>query len=279
MKGGPFVRHVEAQTMAFVRANTSIPVPRPHKTVVDTEGTAYIIMDYVDAPELSFKSLTKDQQVSLMKQLAGYLDELRSIPPPLKTRLGALDSGPLQDPRMGTFGPFETCLDFAKNYGYTFLKKVKKPSIEGCLARFMAREHKIVFSHGDLAPHNILAKDGNIVAILDWECAGWCPDYWEAVRGLRSNVCFPEFSVALRELFGGRYDDEIELEYELENHIFRLVASSPSSHSVFVLCYLKRQTRTLEVVALPVYPCVLILSRFNAVKERETLQSGTRNSA
>ncbi|KAL0957560.1 hypothetical protein HGRIS_001347 [Hohenbuehelia grisea] len=136
MKGGPFVRHVEAQTMAFVHANTS---RRPRKTVVDTEGTTYIIIDYyVDAPELSFKSLAKDQQVSLMKQLGGCLDELRSIPPALKTRLGALDSGPLQDPRMGTFGPFDTCLDFAKNYGYTLLKKVNKPSIEGCLARFMA---------------------------------------------------------------------------------------------------------------------------------------------
>ncbi|KAL0950842.1 hypothetical protein HGRIS_007601 [Hohenbuehelia grisea] len=208
--------------MAFVRANTSIPVPRPHKTVVNTEGTVYIIMDYIDAQELSYEALTEDQQGVLMRRLGGYLDELRRITPPPQTRLGALDSSPLQDPRTGTFGPFETCFEFADNYGYTFLAKVKDPLVTECLARFMKREQNIVFSHGDLAPRNILAKDGKIVAILDWECAGWCPDYWEAVRGIRSNLDMPSFGDAFRELFCGRYDDEIALEYELSKHIFRL---------------------------------------------------------
>ncbi|KAL0950466.1 hypothetical protein HGRIS_010413 [Hohenbuehelia grisea] len=224
MKGGPFVRHVEAQTMAFVLAHTSIPVPRPHKTLVDTEGTVYIIMDYIDAPELSlsWKGLTKDQQTSLMRQLGGYLDELRGITPPAQTRLGALDSGPLQDPRMGPFGPFDTCLEFANNYGYTILTKVEDPSVQNCLTRFKEREHEIVFSHGDLAPRNILVEDGKIAAILDWECAGWCPEYWEVVRGIRSNLGMPSFGDAFQDLFCGRYDDEIALEYELSRHIFRL---------------------------------------------------------
>ncbi|KAL2192921.1 hypothetical protein P885DRAFT_64534 [Corynascus similis CBS 632.67] len=35
-------------------------------------------------------------------------------------------------------------------------------------------------TNGDVAPRNILVdKDGRILALLDWENAGWYPDYWE----------------------------------------------------------------------------------------------------
>ncbi|EON99437.1 putative phosphotransferase family protein [Phaeoacremonium minimum UCRPA7] len=38
-----------------------------------------------------------------------------------------------------------------------------------------------VFTHGDLTPRNIIVdkSSGCITGILDWENAGWFPDYWE----------------------------------------------------------------------------------------------------
>ncbi|PMB65546.1 hypothetical protein BM221_008904 [Beauveria bassiana] len=36
-----------------------------------------------------------------------------------------------------------------------------------------------VFTHGDLNPFNIMVRDGNIEAIIDWEFSGWYPRYWE----------------------------------------------------------------------------------------------------
>jgi aminoglycoside phosphotransferase (APT) family kinase protein len=47
------------------------------------------------------------------------------------------------------------------------------------LRNMMKHNHGIVFAHGDLHPGNILIHDGRVAAILDWEMAGWYPEYWE----------------------------------------------------------------------------------------------------
>ncbi|EGX87893.1 protein kinase domain protein [Cordyceps militaris CM01] len=45
---------------------------------------------------------------------------------------------------------------------------------------------KSVFTHGDLAPRNIMVDDaGRITAVLDWEYAGWYPDYWEYMQMMK----------------------------------------------------------------------------------------------
>src|SRR3954452_13593451 len=44
----------------------------------------------------------------------------------------------------------------------------------------------IVMTHGDLHPRNIIVRDCRIVAILDWECAGFYPEYWEYTKTLSS---------------------------------------------------------------------------------------------
>ena len=42
-------------------------------------------------------------------------------------------------------------------------------------------EHQIVFTHADLAPYNIMVDEGHVVGIVDWQDAGWYPEYWEYV--------------------------------------------------------------------------------------------------
>lgn len=39
-----------------------------------------------------------------------------------------------------------------------------------------------VFTHGGIKPKNIIVdEDGKILTLLDWEMAGFLPDYWESV--------------------------------------------------------------------------------------------------
>ena len=38
------------------------------------------------------------------------------------------------------------------------------------------------YSHADLSPENVIVKDGRIAAIIDWEFAGWWPEYWEYTK-------------------------------------------------------------------------------------------------
>jgi len=46
-----------------------------------------------------------------------------------------------------------------------------------------SKEHDIVFSRGYLNPKNISADaKGNITGIVEWESAGWFPEYWEYTK-------------------------------------------------------------------------------------------------
>lgn len=48
------------------------------------------------------------------------------------------------------------------------------------LTDILPRSSVSVFTHGDLTPRNVMVDNaGRIAGILDWENAGWYPDYWE----------------------------------------------------------------------------------------------------
>jgi len=44
------------------------------------------------------------------------------------------------------------------------------------------QHRRIVLTHNDLAPRNILLRDAKVVAIVDWELSGFYPGYWEYVK-------------------------------------------------------------------------------------------------
>lgn len=46
------------------------------------------------------------------------------------------------------------------------------------------KNHKIVFTHGDLHPGNIIVRADGTVVLLDWGRAGFWPEYWEFYRAL-----------------------------------------------------------------------------------------------
>ena len=52
------------------------------------------------------------------------------------------------------------------------------------LSGMLPHSHRILFAHGDLRPHNIMVKDGNVAAIIDWERSGWYPEYWDYAKAL-----------------------------------------------------------------------------------------------
>ena len=44
------------------------------------------------------------------------------------------------------------------------------------------RSETAVFTHGDIHPRNLMATaDGRVTSLLDFECAGFMPDYWEDI--------------------------------------------------------------------------------------------------
>ncbi|EZF26307.1 hypothetical protein H112_01520 [Trichophyton rubrum D6] len=76
----------------------------------------------------------------------------------------------------------------------------------------LGNNHTIHFAHADLAPRNIIVDDtGHINAIVDWERAGWYPEYWDLVRMYTDPPLKREmngYTKLWKTLFTRTYEDE-----------------------------------------------------------------------
>jgi hypothetical protein len=60
---------------------------------------------------------------------------------------------------------------------------IKTLAQANCIRKY---SHRITFTHGDFKAHDILVgDDGHLSAFLDWESAGWYPEYWNFTTALR----------------------------------------------------------------------------------------------
>ena len=81
--------------------------------------------------------------------------------------------------------------------------------------KLQQRHHRIVFTHGDFKAHNILVgDDGHLSGFLDWESAGWYPEYWEFTTAMRFGKGSWWFQVA-SWIGGDQYPDELDADVAL----------------------------------------------------------------
>lgn len=125
---------------------------------------------------------------SVMKELSGYLKQLRSFDKDIggiTPAIGGVGGIPGYDSRIGSipFGPFVTMADFQ-----TYVRMRDPIDYWELEPNVMAVHGKpegtytVKLTHGDITPRNILVKHGKITGIVDWEFAGWYPEYWEYTR-------------------------------------------------------------------------------------------------
>jgi thiamine kinase-like enzyme len=156
--------------MKFTAANTTIPVPRVHDFFVDRRG--YLIMEFIDAPSLDtlWESMAEDRKQSILTQVQGYLRQLRQLVPPHPGYVEAIDGSSLFDIRQSSdpFGSFSFVQASHKFLGHDFVLTSDYEQFHELFERCAKRSYRTVFSHGDLAPRNILVKDGRVVGVIDW---------------------------------------------------------------------------------------------------------------
>lgn len=174
----------ETDTMRFIADNTTIPVPKVRQTRWNSapeKGSEYI-MDYMPGQPLDrvWKTLNHEQKVSICHQLGGYLSQLKRLKGKrIEGMNGTAVSVGIRDPRM--VGPFETEKEF-NDFLFKSLDRLPSDLKHYARAGF-ADNHEIHFMHGDFNPRNILVDENNRVsAVLDWEMAGWYPEYWDVFR-------------------------------------------------------------------------------------------------
>jgi aminoglycoside phosphotransferase len=193
-QGTPRQLHLEAQATRYVALHTSIPVPAIYDFWTGRDGRGYLVMEYKNGEVLQRKwcKLSDPQKTSVLRTLASYVEELRALHQPYPQGwIGSASGESIFDfalSRGSVCGPFPDEREFNDWRISTLSRWGEKhpPTVEKLqqLRAAMPDNHQITFTHGDIARYNILVsiegEDILITALLDWEQAGWRPEYWEA---------------------------------------------------------------------------------------------------
>ena len=167
----------EAQTLQYIKESTTIPVP---SATSDQPGV--IVMDYVEGRTLEdcWTQLSEEEQQGIAEQMRDIVHQLRGLK---GSYIGAVNRGPAVDLRKFRYtgGPFNSESEFNEFFLSTITSSTPF-MYRSALQSKLRRDHDIVFTNADLSWRNILVKNGAIVALLDWETAGWYPEYWEYVK-------------------------------------------------------------------------------------------------
>lgn len=170
--------------MRFIAANTTIPIPHVYHDSGATNGS--ITMEYIEGERLDkvWNQLPQEQKLDIASQLKGMLSELRSLE---GHYIGSVNNGEAIDGRRFNFsgGPFDTETTF-NQFLLSDIYTSTATILRDIALRSLRSDHKIVFTHGDFAPRNIMVKNGTITGILDWEYSGWYPEYWEFVKSFNA---------------------------------------------------------------------------------------------
>ncbi|KAJ3568455.1 hypothetical protein NP233_g5696 [Leucocoprinus birnbaumii] len=93
----------------------------------------------------------------------------------------------------------------------------RRPRIMQLAEPVFRKHHRVCFTHTDLNSLNIMVRNGRLVGIIDWEYAGWYPEYWEytALSYVVDNNQ-PELTFwGAVGIFSGKYEQELALEKAL----------------------------------------------------------------
>lgn len=188
LKTGRATRMAEAAALRLVREKTSVPVPEVYDAYMrqDKPDCGVILMEFIEGDTLHdvWGDLDDIQKDSITTQLRGHFEQLRAIKSGF---IGSVDGTYCEDQIFsddrGAYGPFKSDNEFRQgciNAMYECRRTHWSETVAGFIRALPPGE--IVLTHNDLHPRNIIVRDGTVVAIIDWELAGFYPEYWEYVK-------------------------------------------------------------------------------------------------
>lgn len=176
-------------------------------------GNLFIELEYVRGEVLAVawhEGLSPEQKRGIVQELASYVNQLRSLAPPHDGMVGSADLSESFDQRVGSsrYSPYQSHDTF-----HTFLRG--GVPLERCTGIFgevvtqcHSRQYRSCFTHADLHKGNVITRGGKVAAIIDWEFAGWYPEYWEYTKAHYTMFNIPdwyeEFKLAMP-----RYDEAL----------------------------------------------------------------------
>ncbi|KIY42823.1 kinase-like protein [Fistulina hepatica ATCC 64428] len=175
---------MEYENMRFLYESTNIPIPRPICWFnvpfgPDEVQWGYLLTSRMPGRPLSetWLSLSHADKCVIIQQLATYMRQLRSIPPPPNPLIGSVAGRPVRCFRLTALNPVGPFHD--EEHLNRHLRGPRSSQMPPTVMQTHAKRHALVFSHNDLFPKNILVEGTKITAIVDWESSGWFPEHFE----------------------------------------------------------------------------------------------------
>lgn len=191
VKIGRRVRPSEATALRLVREHTDVPVPE-FVGGARYEGEGRLIMGVVPGVTLAeaWDKLSNTTKRRVCEETWEMIGEIRQIKKPraLQHRFLCLADGSpcVNDPLVAgarcAEPPHPPLLDDdavrARIYECYYYAATRRKYGE---LPVIPRSNVSVFTHNDINPENIMfdKESCQITGIIDWEMAGWYPDYWE----------------------------------------------------------------------------------------------------
>ncbi|KAG0635233.1 kinase-like domain-containing protein [Tuber brumale] len=166
--------------------NRNIPVSETHG-VLRVGLRTYVFMRHIAGKTLhdAWPALDHEQRICISEKLSGVLSSLREIEYAPGSPLGW--NGMVKDWRQHTRIGHNICSETEFN---DFLLSNPPNTISRAessrLNSLLSTSHRIVLSHGDFHPGNIMIDPESleVLAVIDWEFGGWYPEYWEFVKAM-----------------------------------------------------------------------------------------------
>lgn len=210
VKSGKRIAMGEAEALK-VAALAGIPGPRFLEADTTPDGQKNIRMSYVQGQSLDtlWPSMTVDQKKAIARQLRVMLEKMRSVTPPANV-IGACDGTEIRDTRVHFTYHSPPCQDEKafNEYLSASLHEHTPPLVREAFSRRLRTNHRIVFTHCDLTPRNILMQDGQIQGLVDWEDSGWYPEYWEYVKFFQ-RPADKDWKLYAQDIFPQLYHEEL----------------------------------------------------------------------
>ncbi|KAJ5385469.1 kinase-like domain-containing protein [Penicillium concentricum] len=208
VKFGHGVALSEAEALHLASTRTTIATPRLLSAYI-LDDVGYIVMSYVAGEPLEqyWDRASQVEKDCILEQLRDYVNQMREIPGDF---IGGLDRSPCRD------GIFEAGYGDYTKYSYgpylseeSFDEGIIQALRDRLPPKVLEREHdiesnffnneyvlyqtvrglknhKILFTHADLHPGNIIVRTDGTVVLLDWGLAGFWPEYWEFYRAMHN---------------------------------------------------------------------------------------------
>jgi Phosphotransferase enzyme family len=213
-KSGNRVRPSEEVAMRLVKQYTDVPVPDIILSAYDSDRGILGMTVIPGSPlHLSWDGLDEHTKERICNETWDIIAKLRQIP--RATELCHLfqcsaDGSPTHDPLIqGLDNPPTPLLNDAalrarieERYLHYGGRRYAKE-----LPSMLPHSDVSVFTHGDIAPRNIMVDETYCTTgILDWEGAGWYPDYWEYANILRPAYGYEDWQAWMHRTAPQRWD-------------------------------------------------------------------------